>query len=117
MARFPTFLILCSLVAPPGTAAAHAIVVESTPGSGAVVGDGVEVAIRFNSRIDHRRSRLMLVDKAGKAEPVTLEQDAPIDTLRAHLRRLPPGDWRLQWQVLAIDGHVTRGEIPFRSGD
>jgi methionine-rich copper-binding protein CopC len=26
---------------------------------------------------------------------------------------LAPGDYRLRWQVLAYDGHITRGEIPF----
>ena len=23
------------------------------------------------------------------------------------------GRWRLRWQVLALDGHITRGDIPF----
>jgi methionine-rich copper-binding protein CopC len=26
---------------------------------------------------------------------------------------LLPGEYRLRWQVLASDGHITRGEIPF----
>jgi len=24
-----------------------------------------------------------------------------------------PGAWRLRWQVLALDGHITRGDVPF----
>jgi hypothetical protein len=27
------------------------------------------------------------------------------------------GDWAIVWQVLSLDGHVTRGEIPFRVED
>jgi methionine-rich copper-binding protein CopC len=26
---------------------------------------------------------------------------------------LLPGEYRLRWQVLASDGHITRGEISF----
>jgi methionine-rich copper-binding protein CopC len=25
----------------------------------------------------------------------------------------PAGAWRVRWQVLAVDGHITRGDIPF----
>jgi methionine-rich copper-binding protein CopC len=32
----------------------------------------------------------------------------------AHAEGLTPGDWSLAWQALSIDGHITRGEIPFR---
>jgi methionine-rich copper-binding protein CopC len=24
-----------------------------------------------------------------------------------------PGKYRIRWQVLALDGHITRGDIPF----
>jgi hypothetical protein len=26
---------------------------------------------------------------------------------------LTPGVYVLRWQVLAIDGHITRGDVPF----
>jgi methionine-rich copper-binding protein CopC len=26
---------------------------------------------------------------------------------------LTPGTYVLRWQVLAIDGHITRGDVPF----
>ena len=26
---------------------------------------------------------------------------------------LQPGAYTLRWQVLAIDGHITRGDVPF----
>jgi len=26
---------------------------------------------------------------------------------------LKPGSYRLRWQVMSIDGHVTHGDIPF----
>jgi len=36
----------------------------------------------------------------------------PPDILAAHLD-LTPGSYVLRWQVLAVDGHITRGDVPF----
>jgi hypothetical protein len=38
--------------------------------------------------------------------------DGPPDTLGGHLD-LTPGRYVVHWQVLAVDGHITRGEVPF----
>ena len=95
-------------------ALAHAIIVEAAPPVGAVLHAGpVDVRLRFNSRIDHHRSRLKLLDALGKETAVTFDDDTPADVITAHLSGLAPGDYRLRWQVLALDGHITRGDIPF----
>ena len=70
------------------------------------------IQLRFNSRIDHERSRVSLLRADGRAETVPLETSAP-DTLAGKLQGLPPGKYRLRWQVLGVDGHITRGDIPF----
>lgn len=103
-------------IAPSRPASAHAVVTASEPEAGAVLaGPPPRVSVRFNSRIDHGRSRLVLVgpegaqhalDLAPAAEPTLLEAPAPSAPLA-------PGAWRLRWQVLALDGHITRGDIPF----
>ena len=95
-------------------AVAHAVIVEATPAVNAVVrGDRLAVTLRFNSRIDHGRSRLALIDAAGKERTVPLDKASPRDVLAAAVERLTPGSYRLRWQVLALDGHITRGDIPF----
>jgi len=103
------------LVAPGSTAArAHAIVVASQPAAGAVVqGKSVAVTVRFNSRIDPVRSRLLLVRADGSSTALALADAQNPDTLAATVGELAPGSYRLRWQVLAIDGHITRGDIPF----
>jgi copper resistance protein C len=103
------------LVAPGSTAArAHAIVVASQPAAGAVVqGKSVAVTVRFNSRIDPVRSRLLLVRADGSSTTLALADPHNPDTLAATVGELAPGSYRLRWQVLAIDGHITRGDIPF----
>ncbi len=101
-----------ALAAPPTLA--HAIIVEAAPEVGAVLHAGtIEVRLRFNSRIDHRRSRLTVLDAVGKETTVKLDDNAPADVITAHIMGLSPGEYRLRWQVLALDGHITRGDIPF----
>jgi len=93
---------------------AHAIIVEAAPQVGAVLHVGaVDVQLRFNSRIDRQRSRLKLLDTLGKETVVNIDDNTPADVITAHIPSLAPGDYRLRWQVLALDGHITRGDIPF----
>ena len=95
-------------------ARAHAIVVSSQPAAGAVVhGNTVAVVVRFNSRIDPVRSRLLLVRADGATTTLALNDAQNPDTLAATVGELAPGSYRLRWQVLAVDGHITRGDIPF----
>src|SRR3954469_1427236 len=105
--------LLAALMADAGPAAAHAIILEAQPTVGATVaGSSVAVDLRFNSRIDHVRSRLWL--SAGAREvTIAVAQTAPADRLTGEMRNLEPGDYVLHWQVLAVDGHITRGDIPF----
>ena len=66
--------------------------------------------LRFNSRIDQGRSRLEL--RGGAAPSVLPLRDAAgPDQLAADVTLLP-GQWVLRWQVLAVDGHLTRGDVP-----
>ncbi|TCZ64095.1 copper resistance protein CopC [Roseicella aquatilis] len=98
-------------------AAAHAVVVASDPPAGAVLAAAPRhVTLRFNSRIDHARSRLLLVGPEGAQVPLDLAPEAEPALLAADLApdaALAPGAWRLRWQVLAVDGHITRGDVPF----
>jgi methionine-rich copper-binding protein CopC len=94
-------------------AEAHAILVESTPAANATVsGPSVPLTLRYNSRIDKHRSKLTLVRPDKTTDTLAIAQDGPEDLLTA-TADLAPGDYRLRWQVLAIDGHITRGEVVF----
>lgn len=95
-------------------AAAHALVVASTPSANAeIAGPAVDLRIQFSDRIDKRRSKLGLLSTAGQAFTVEPLDDGSADTLAGRVVGLATGSYRLQWQVLAVDGHITRGEIPF----
>ena len=107
-------LLLAGTALEPLPASAHAIVVSASPADGAVLASGdAPVLLRFNSRIDHERSRLSLIAADGSTTVLPLDPAARTDSLVARLVGLPPGQYRLRWQVLALDGHITRGDIPF----
>ncbi len=101
--------------APP--AAAHAIVLAAVPAAESVIpGPDVAVELRFNSRLDLERSRLSLVLPDGSSRPVAVENTASPAVLAGKITGLAPGKYVVKWQVLAVDGHITRGEIPFSVG-
>jgi methionine-rich copper-binding protein CopC len=96
-------------------AAAHAILVAATPAAKSTVqGPDVAVRLRFNSRIDGARSHLSLRLPDGSVRDLALAPQGSPEILAAQAKGLAAGAYRLRWQVLAADGHITRGEIPFQ---
>jgi methionine-rich copper-binding protein CopC len=111
---FPLIVALCLAFAAARPAYAHALVIESSPAAGSsIAGPRIDVALRFNSRLDHRRSRLALVAQDGAEHPLALAEGSAPDILQATAADVAPGAYKLRWLVLAIDGHITRGDIPF----
>ncbi|CCD95322.1 putative Copper resistance protein, copC family [Bradyrhizobium sp. ORS 375] len=107
-------LLSLAVLAAPAAASAHAVIVSSQPASGATIDrDAVAIRLRFNSRIDHARSRLKLKAPDGAEQALAPAADTAADEIGAQARALSPGAWHLQWQVLSVDGHITRGDIPF----
>ena len=97
------------------SANAHAIVLSTTPTSNGVLnGPDVEVNLRFNSRVDLRRSRLILMLPDGEQRTLVINEKSAPDSLLSKAKELRAGSYILRWQVLAEDGHITRGEVPFR---
>lgn len=106
-----TRLALLALLT-PSLATAHAILVSSDPPPGATLPPGPRtLTLRYNSRIDQSRSKLTL-DHSGYAVAARLDRPAPPNELRT-TATLSSGAYTLRWFVLATDGHITRGEVPF----
>ncbi len=93
---------------------AHAILMDSTPKlSSTIKGPDLDIDLRFNVRVDGSRSRISLVAPDGTTTTLILAGQSKPNVLRARAAGLKPGAYKLQWQVLASDGHLSRGEIPF----
>jgi methionine-rich copper-binding protein CopC len=100
-----------------GIAVAHDLVRRSEPAADAVVvaGRPVPVAVVYSGRIDRARSRLLLVAPDGTRRELALAGLSPPNVLEASVPIvLTPGAYALRWIVLSSDGHLTRGDIPFR---
>ena len=113
--RLPRRLAVASLFAAAiaRPAHAHAILEESLPPEGGSAPAGmVAIHLRYNSRIDRARSRLILI------RPDRTQTDLPIvpsgspDQLSTSAV-LATGAYTLRWHVLATDGHLTRGDLRF----
>jgi copper resistance protein C len=97
----------------PVSATAHAILIDSSPAIRATVPAGhVSFTLHYNSRIDRGRSRLTLIapDKSQTRLPIGADGAGDVMTTAADLAQ---GEYIVRWQVLATDGHITRGDLPF----
>ncbi len=109
-------LALALLFLVPHAAFAHAVLVKSSPAQGATVkaGAAVDITLTYNSRIDALHSSLHLVGPDGKAQTLAVDAHGAPNLLTAKAPVLTAGEYKLEWQVMATDGHITRGTVEFR---
>jgi copper resistance protein C len=99
-------------------ALAHAVILAANPAAEQRVAPGkLPVRIEFNSRIDKERSRLQLTAPDGGKSDIAIEPEGEPNVISGTTADLAAGAYVLRWQVLAIDGHITRGDIPFAVGN
>jgi len=99
----------------PRVAWAHAVLVSSQPAVNSTVsGPVVSVLLKYNSRVDMEHSTLTLLAPDGSVKKVVIESEPEPGVLSAKLSGLVKGAYVLRWQVLATDGHITRGKVPFQ---
>jgi methionine-rich copper-binding protein CopC len=107
-------LVLCGALALSSRAWAHAVLVRSQPAANTTIhAESTDISLEYNSRIDAARSTLTLVDPHGHEQRLTFEKSSSDSELRAHVDHLTQGNYTLRWQVLATDGHITRGVVSF----
>ncbi len=113
--RLPGALLLVALlVGMPHYALAHAVLVSSAPkASSTIEGPVTEIVLRYNARIDAARSSLTLVAPDSKQRVLSIEKQAEPNVLQTKASDLVKGSYALRWQVLASDGHITRGVVSF----
>ncbi|HEY4045817.1 MAG TPA: copper resistance CopC family protein [Acidobacteriaceae bacterium] len=111
-----TIVLACGvLVLNPRVARAHAVLLSSDPGvNSTVTGPAVAVLLKYNSRIDMKHSTLTLLAPDGKVDKVNILSGPGPGSLSAKLTGLSKGAYVLRWQVLAADGHITRGKVSFQ---
>jgi copper resistance protein C len=109
------FSLALLMAACPRAALAHAVLLSSTPQrNGTVNGPDITINLKYNSRVDGARSSLSLLKPDGTVERISVPTQSAPDLLSATGHGLAKGPYVLRWQVLASDGHITRGEVPFQ---
>ena len=94
---------------------AHAVLIDAMPAANRTVqGPAVTIRLRFNARVDAARSRVRVVCPDQTVKTVALRPQSNPGILDSEITGLTKGPYRLQWQVLSGDGHITRGEVPFQ---
>jgi copper resistance protein C len=109
------FIVACGMVLAPRVALGHAVLMSSKPGVNSIVsGPDVAVVLKYNSRVDMEHSTLTLLDPDGSVQKIPIDSEPQPGLLSAKLTGLVKGAYVLRWQVLAEDGHITRGKVPFQ---
>jgi copper resistance protein C len=107
-------IAVAALLLHASAASGHAILVASTPKEGDVISNSDSTfALQFNVRIDGIRSRISLVRPDGSVQTVSIDKQSSPDKLTANATGLTPGNYHIRWQVLAVDGHISNGEVRF----
>jgi methionine-rich copper-binding protein CopC len=108
-------VVACLLLLTPRILLAHAVLVKSNPIANATLPPGaIDILLKFNSRVDGSRSTVFLAPADGSSKPLALDKQTTPDTLAGHVSGLGAGTYALDWQVLSVDGHITRGRVPFQ---
>lgn len=115
-------LVVLSLVAvQPRTADAHANLMQSDPPAQSSVSRAPDqVQLVFSEPVEPRFIEVSVLDRdrnrvdAGDAQLAA----GTNDTVVASLGDVPPGVYTIAWRVVStVDGHTTRGLVPFNVGD
>ncbi|WP_341279488.1 CopD family protein [Paenibacillus sp. FSL H8-0537] len=104
--------MLCS----PALADAHANMERSTPLQDAELSESPSsIRIQYTEEFDPDLSRIVLEDEAGNAikGKLSAEKDR---WLVYTIPKLSPGIYKVKWQVLSVDTHVTDGSFRFAVG-
>lgn len=104
----------CALVSV--AVSAHAVLIDSNPKlHGTLPAGPVKLMFKYNSKVDQHRSMLTLVKPDHSEVTLSINTSAPANELDSSAE-LAPGQYTIRWQALALDGHLTRGDVPFMVG-
>jgi methionine-rich copper-binding protein CopC len=109
-------LLLGSVAAAPKDLSAHAFPDHSEPRVGSTVeGSPAFVRIWFDGALESTFTTIVVQNKNGLKVDKGNGRVNPSDPLllEVELPPLPPGTYRVFWDVLARDGHRTKGDYTF----
>ncbi len=109
-------LLFGLVVTAPKDLPAHAFPDHSEPRVGSTVeGSPPSVRIWFDGALESAFTTIVVQDKSGQNMDKGTGRVNPSDPtlLEVELPQLPPGRYHVIWDVLARDGHRTKGDYTF----
>ena len=105
--------ISLALVVSAPAARAHAFLDHASPLVGATVSAPHEVRMWFTQALEPQFSSARVHSSAGSVVGTGHVDAADPKQLVVPVRPLPPGRYKVDWQVLSVDTHRTQGSFTF----
>ena len=97
-------------------AQAHAFLDHAEPRVGSTVPTAPrELVLSYNQNLEPAFSSVEVSDANGARVDLG-KPTISASTMRVGLKQLPPGTYRVHWQVLSVDTHTTEGSFTFHVG-
>ena len=93
-------------------AAAHAVLVSSSPAPGATVTSPASVSLTFDDPLLDIGARISVLDSQGVDHAAGAAYFPEPTTIRVDVLPLDPGAYTAEWRVVADDGHPIEGTLP-----
>ncbi len=115
--RILTFATSALLTVMAGaTAEAHAFLDHAEPRVGSTVPTAPrELVLSYSQNLEPAFSSVEVSDANGARVDLG-KPKIGATTMRVGLKPLPPGTYRVRWQVLSVDTHKTEGSFTFNVG-
>src|SRR5579863_6458595 len=115
--RIPTLAMTALLtLAAASTAHAHAFLDHAEPRVGSTTPAAPkEVVLFFSQNLEPAFSSIEVSDANGARVDLG-KPKVSATTMRVGVKPLPPGTYRVRWQVLSVDTHTTEGSFSFHVG-
>jgi methionine-rich copper-binding protein CopC len=97
-------------------ALAHAMLERASPAVGSTIKSAPrEITLRFTEKLEPAFSTVAVSGQSGErvdgGDPHVDPGDPMV--LRASLKPLAPGSYKVVWRVVSVDTHVTEGDFKF----
>jgi methionine-rich copper-binding protein CopC len=106
--------VLLALSGVPGIVRGHAYPMIVVPPDGATLREPPrEIRIQFTESLEMEFSRIVVKTADGEIVSQGKLRRLADDIVAVDLKPLRPGAYRVEWQVLSVDTHVTDGVLRF----
>jgi len=113
-------LVFCILLVSPSTVLPHASLIKSVPARRAqIFKSPPQIQLWFSERLEARFSSLRVIDSSGNRvdlDNVAVDTNDP-KRISVGVKPLVPGQYKIRFRVLSVDGHVIEDEVPFTIRD